>query len=160
VAGDHPKAGKPEPFLQTAFTENWPVISPDGRWLSYTSDESGSSEIYVRPFPGPGGKWQVSSGSSQGQQPVWSKKAPELFYTTSEGIMVVTYRANGDAFELGKSRLWAAKKGLIWYDLAPDGKRFAIGQPVAIPEVKPDTHVTFLLNFFDELRRRVPVGGK
>jgi Tol biopolymer transport system component len=158
VASDHPKAGKPEPFLQTAFSENWPMISPDGRWLAYMSEESGSSEIYVRTFPGPGGKWQVSSGGATGQ-PVWSKKAPELFYGTPEGIKVITYRANRDAFELGKSRLWTAKKGLIWYDLAPDGKRFAIAQPVAVPEVKPDTHVTFLLNFFDELRRRAPAGG-
>lgn len=156
IANDHPKAGKPAPFLQTAFDEFVPVISPDGRWLAYTSDESGSFAIYVRSFPGPGGKWQVSSGSSQTQQPVWSKKAPELFYSTSEGIMVVTYHAKGDAFEFGKSRLWAAKKGLIWYDLAPDGKRFAIAEPVVVPDGKSDTHVTFLLNFFDELRRRTP----
>ena len=54
---DHPKAGKPEPFLVTSFNEMAPMISPDGHWLAYNSDESGRDEVYVRPFPGPGGKW-------------------------------------------------------------------------------------------------------
>jgi serine/threonine-protein kinase len=59
---DHPKPGKPEPFLRTPFDERRPMFSPDGRWIAYASNESGAFEIYVRPFPGPGGKWQVSTG--------------------------------------------------------------------------------------------------
>ena len=65
VETDHPKPGKPEPFLVTPFNEMAPAISPDGRWLAYMSDESGTVQIYVRPFPGPGGKWQVSTGGGR-----------------------------------------------------------------------------------------------
>src|SRR5262249_32867370 len=57
------KPGKPTPFLNTSFSETFPMFSPDGRWVAYFSDESGSIELFVRPFPGPGGKWQVSSGT-------------------------------------------------------------------------------------------------
>jgi hypothetical protein len=53
---ENPKPGKPEVFLKTPFNEMMPMFSPDGRWMAYTSDESGATEVYVRPFPGPGGK--------------------------------------------------------------------------------------------------------
>jgi len=158
VQSDHPKPGKPEPFLVTPFKEHSPMISPDGRWLAYYSNESGRYEVYVRPFPGPGGKWQLSTGG--GDSPVWSKKAPELFYRSAEGMTVASYTANGEAFIAGKSRVWTVKKDLgPYFDLAPDGKRFAVMQPEA-SEQKGSQHVTFLLNFFDELRRRAPAGGK
>jgi serine/threonine-protein kinase len=107
---DRPRAGKPQPFLVTPFNEESPMFSPDGRWLAYQSDESGHDEIYVRPFPGPGGKWQVSAGG--GDSPVWSKKRLELFYRSSEGMMVVSYSANRGAFVASKPRLWAAKNDL------------------------------------------------
>ena len=59
---DHPKVGKPEPFLATPLNEWGPMFSPDGRWIAYGSDESGTQEVYVRPFPaGRGGKWQISN---------------------------------------------------------------------------------------------------
>ena len=73
-------------------------------------------------------------------------------------MMVASYTTSGEAFALSKPRLWAAKKDLgNYYDLAPDGKRFVVLQPEA-SEQKGPQHVTFLLNFFDELRRRAPVG--
>jgi eukaryotic-like serine/threonine-protein kinase len=95
--------------------------------------------------------------------PVWSKKSPEILYATPEGMFVVSYSTHGEAFEPGKPRLWAARNDigdLVFYDLAPDGKRFAITLLQAAAENKTDTHFTFLLNFFDELRRRAPAGGK
>ena len=153
---DHPKPGKPEPFLVTPFIEQTTRISPDGRWLAYVSDESGGFETYVRPFPGPGGKWRVSTGG--GYNPVWSRKAQELFYASGEGMMVASYSANREVFVAGKPRLWAAKKDLGDFDLAPDGKRFVVVQPEA-SEPKGPVHVTFLLNFFDELRRRAPANN-
>jgi serine/threonine protein kinase/Tol biopolymer transport system component len=159
---DNPKPGKPAPFLRTPVTEMNPVFSPDGRWLAYTSTESGTPEVYVRPFPGPGGKWQISSGG--GMYPMWSPKAHDLFYRTADNrIMVATYTAPGDSFLAGKRRLWTEIRvidsgPLPSFDLAPDGKRFAILMPAdAMGEQKPSTQLTFLLNFFDELRRRVPV---
>ena len=74
------KPGEPKPFVNTAFSEVQPVFSPDGRWLAYSSNESGDYDLYVRPFPGPGGKWQVSSGG--GNYPKWSRNGKELFYRT------------------------------------------------------------------------------
>jgi serine/threonine-protein kinase len=155
----HPKVGKPEIFLQTPANEVVPSFSPDGRWVAYRSNESGIDEIYVRPFPpGSGGKWPISTGG--GLYGEWSKNGHELFYETADNrIMVVDYTANGSAFVPGKPRLWTSRRiffpGLHNLDLQPDGKRFVV---FAMPEdsgEKRPVRVTFVLNFFDELRRRV-----
>ena len=100
------KPGEPKPFVNSAFNEEAPAFSPDGRWLAYQSDESGNFEVYVRPFPGPGGKWQVSTGG--GLDPKWSRNGKELFYRTVDSkIMVVTYTASGDSFHADKPQLWS-----------------------------------------------------
>jgi predicted Ser/Thr protein kinase len=157
---DHPKPGKPEPFLVTPANENVPMFSPDGRWIAYRSDEAGTNEIYVRPFPAErGGKWQISTGGAI--YPIWSNNGRELFYETYDyRIMVVDYTANGDSFVPGKPRLWSEKQ--LFYPgsrnlaLGPDGKRFVVtAAPDAAGPEKGSVHVTFLLNFLDELRRRV-----
>jgi len=155
---DHPKPGKPEPFLCTPFSERYSAFSPDGRWLAYSANDSGSFEVYVRPFPGPGGKWLISTGG--GTMPVWSRIGWELFYRTEDGrIMVATYSAKRDAFVADKPRPWS-DKGFRETALAPDGKHFVVlGQAEETGEQKALTHVTFLLNFFDELRRRDAAGG-
>jgi Tol biopolymer transport system component len=166
---EHPKPGKPELFLRTPFNEVSPAFSPDGRWIAYTSVESGSNEVYVRPFPGGtpsgSGKWQISTGG--GLHPVWSLNGRELFYETLDNrIMVSTYTAKGDSFGADKPRPWSNTQIMdlfgtgVWnLDLSPDGKRFAvIPRPDATAEPKGSVHVTVLLNFFDELRRRVPAG--
>jgi serine/threonine protein kinase len=158
---DHPRLGMPEPFLRTQFEESDPQFSPDGRWLAYYSYESGNSEVYVRPFPGPGGKWQISTGG--GFHPMWSSNGRELFFQRAvRAIMVAGYSVQGDSFVPGKPRVWSESgvpAGSSLSALAPDGKRFAVVLPSEIGnEQKPITQVTFLLNFFDELRRRVPVG--
>ena len=76
-----------QPFLRTRFTEVGPRFSPDGRWISYVSDESGQYEVYVRPYPGPGGKWQVSTQG--GGEHIWSRDGKELFYRNGKKWMVV-----------------------------------------------------------------------
>jgi len=158
---DHPRPGKPEPFLATPATETTPMFSPDGRWIAYTSDESGTNEVYVRPFPaGRGGKWQISTGG--GLYGLWSGNGRELFYETADArIMVVNYTVDGDSFVPGKPRLWSDRQifspGFSNLALAPDGKRFAVfPMPEAAGPEKGTVHVTFLQNFFDELRRRIP----
>jgi Tol biopolymer transport system component/predicted Ser/Thr protein kinase len=165
---EHPKPGKPELFLRTPFDEREPAFSPDGRWIAYSSAESGRFEVYVRPFPGGNsgsGKWQISTGG--GRHPIWSRDGRELFYETSDNrIMAASYTAKADTFAADKPRLWSntqiREPAGIWnLDLAPDGKRFAVfPRPEATGEQKGSVHVTVLLNFFDELRRRVPAGGK
>ena len=161
---DHPKPGKPELFLRTPSNETLPAVSPDGRWIAYKSDESGTFEVYVRPFPGPGGKWQISNAG--GQLPIWSRNGRELFFENLDNrIMVTDYEPRNDSFVAGKPRLWSDQQfragGTLNYDLAPDGKRFAMFPNLNAPaEEKGAVHMAFLLNFFDELRRRAPVGSK
>jgi eukaryotic-like serine/threonine-protein kinase len=157
---DHPKPGKPEPFAQTAANEVQPAFSPDGRWMAYASDESGVYEVYVRPFPGNGGgKWQISSGG--GKLPVWSREGKNLFFESPDDrIMLASYAVNGKSFAANKPRLWSdqqliAPTGDLNFDVAPDGTSIeALVPRPAAEENKTSLHVTFLLNFFDELRRR------
>ena len=161
---EHPRHGKPELFLRTPFDEQEPAFSPDGPWIAYTSNESGGNEVYVRPFqggaPSGSGKWQISTGG--GRYPIWSRNGRELFYETPDNrIMVTAYTASADSFAAEKTRPWSntqiREPAGIWnLDLAPDGKRFAVFLRPA-SEQKGSVHVTVLLNFFDELRRRVPV---
>ena len=153
-----PKLGKPELFLGTPFVEIYPAFSPDGRWLAYRSDESGTREIYVRPFPGPGGRWQISSGG--GTAPQWGKDRRELFYVASDRrVMAVNYRASGDTFTAAKPRVWSEVRlrtgvGLQEFDITPDGKHVVAVLPETTEKPKPDNHLTILLNFGDELRRK------
>jgi serine/threonine-protein kinase len=162
---EHPKPGKPELFLQTQSYLDDPAFSPDGRWMAYTSTETGRGEIYVQPFPAGGsaggGRWQISSAG--GQQPVWSRNGRALFYRSLDSqLMVATYASKGDTLIPDKPRVWSETRltdvANSWsFDVAPDGKRFAILPRVdAAEERKGSVHVTFLLNILDELRRKLP----
>jgi Tol biopolymer transport system component/predicted Ser/Thr protein kinase len=162
---DHPRPGKPDLFLNTQASERYPAISPSGQWIAYESDESGTYEVYVRPFPNPpggaGGKWQISTGG--GALPIWAPHSRELFFQNPDHRIIVTdYELKNEFFVPGKPHVWSDQRvrdlgGIPNYDLAPDGKRFAIFPEIKAPvEEKGDVHVTFLLNFFDELRRRAP----
>jgi serine/threonine-protein kinase len=156
------KVGEPKPFLNSPFAETVPAFSPDGRWLAYCSNESGNFEVYVRPFPGPGGKWQISTAG--GDWPKWSQNGKELFYRTADNkIMVATYVTSGDSFHADKPQLWSPGQfntsGTARnFDLHPDGKRFAVLKAGVTGEVPKVDKVSFIFNFFDELRRKVPSG--
>jgi len=152
------KPGEAKPFLNTPATEVYPAFSPDGRWLAYMSNESGAMEVYVRPFPGPGGKWQISSGG--GSLPIWSHTSKQLFYRTNDQkIMGVTYSASGESIQASKPVLWSdapfTNRGTaINYALHSDGKRFAV---LKAPGTGADQQVNkfvLVLNFFDELRQK------
>jgi serine/threonine-protein kinase len=152
------RAGKPEVFLQTPADERYPAFSPDGRWLAYMSNESGTYQVYVRAFPDKSGKWQISN--SGGVYPMWSRG--DLFFETlDQHIMAAGYTVKGDSFVAGKPRLWSEKaiggsagtnKNV---DLASDGKRIVALMPAAEAK-ESQNHVVFLLNFFDYLRQRAP----
>ncbi len=153
------RAGKPEPFLQTPFVEAHPSFSPDGRWMAYDSNESGTYHVYVRAFPDKGGKWEISNGG--GVYPMWSRNGRELFFRTEENqIMVVSFTVKGESFVADKPRVWSEKRianvgHIPNYDLAPDGKRIAALMPAEAQEgQKAQNHVIFQENFFDEVRRR------
>jgi serine/threonine-protein kinase len=158
-AGLH--AGRPEVFLQTPAQEMHPSFSPDGRWMAYDSDESGTGQIYVRAFPDKGGKWQISN--SGGTYPVWSRNGHELFFETLDNrIMLAGYTVNGDSFVAEKPRVWSERQlggNLLNFAPAPDGKRILALMPVETAEAQmAQNQVIFLENFADELRRKVPAG--
>ena len=129
---DDPSTGsgqvrKAQPFLQTPFNEGAPRFSPDGRWLAYISDESGRNEIYVQPYPGPGGKSQISTDG--GTEPVWNPNGRELFYRSGDKMMAVEI-ATQPGFAAGKARMLFEGQYVPTpatfpnYDVSPDGQRF------------------------------------
>lgn len=147
---------KPEPFLRTPFSEFFSSFSPDGRWIVYTSDESGRYEVYVRPYPGPGGKWQVSTEG--GEEPVWSANGQELFYRNGEKWMVASVQTKPD-FRAQTPRLlfenyFINVPGLSHY-VSPDGQRQVMIQPVGQETPK---QINVVLNWFEELKQHVPTG--
>ena len=148
----HPKTGVPERFPDPPM-ESPAELSPDGRWIAYVGGQSGTPEAFVRPFSGPGGPWQISTGGSSA---VWSRKARELLYEgkPDQHIMVTSYSTSGDSFSPDPPRPWNDTR-VESFDLMPDGKR-ALVIPAA--GQKETTHATFLLNFMDDLRRRSPAG--
>jgi serine/threonine-protein kinase len=156
--GDGLKAGTPERYMTTKSSDAAAMFSPDGRWLAYESDESGRLEIYVRPFPvtasGAGGKWKLSNDG--GSWPIW--KGREILYRSGDRVMVVAYSVTGDSFSPETPRVLATTPGAApGFDVAPDG-RLLVTIPNVTGEAKTEHTLMFVQNFFDELRRRAPVG--
>jgi len=160
---EHPRLGAAERFVDAGTPVPEAEFSPDGRWMAYVTAEQGIAEVFVRPFPGTGGRRQISTGG--GHFPVWSRDGKQLFFLgPDQRIRVTDYTASGDSFSHGPLRVWSTTPlgdlGVnTGYDLEPNGKRFAaILDPEDAGAPKPITSVTVLLNFFDDLRRRVPPG--
>jgi serine/threonine protein kinase/Tol biopolymer transport system component len=151
---------KPRLFLQTPFQESSAQISPEGHWAAYISDESGRLEVYVRPFPGSGGKWQVSTDG--GTEVAWSSKGNELFYRTGnrrEKMMVVEVHAD-PTFSAGKPQLlfegsYVANSGAgALYSVSPDAQRFLMTK--APEQQSAYTEINVVLNWFEDLKKKVP----
>jgi Tol biopolymer transport system component/predicted Ser/Thr protein kinase len=132
------------PLLDASYSEGSPQFSPDGRWLAYASDESGRSEIYVQPFPGPGAKTRVSGAG--GDQPRWRRDGREIFYREPGGrFMAVPVSARDGTFVAGApAALFAARTNTsagIHYDVTGDGQRFIVNVPAAAETASPLTLV-------------------
>jgi serine/threonine-protein kinase len=153
---------QPRPLLANPqYAERGGQVSPDGRWLAYNSDESGSFQVYVRPFPNvEQGRWQVSSDG--GLLPIWAPNGRELFYINDENqVMGVPVQA-GASFSFGRPAMVfdhsdRPPSAYRNYEITPDGSRFVI---VKESQRSRATQFVATINWFDELRGRVPVGGR
>jgi hypothetical protein len=140
---------KARPLIQTPFDESAAMFSPDGRWISYQSDESGQNEVYVQSFPGPGGKWQVSTEG--GSLAVWARDMTELFYRQGDKVMAVKVKLK-PSFSATKPRVVFEGRygGGSFPDIAPDGRSFAM---VQLGEVeKAPTQIQVVLGAMEVLR--------
>jgi Tol biopolymer transport system component len=158
---------RPRPLVQTRFIDAYPAISPDGRWLAYASDESGRTEVYVQPYPGPGSRQQVSANGGTG--PAWSRDGRELFYTTTQTTggqatltrmmaVPVTFRPTftvGAPRQLFEGR-FGATTGIRSYDVTADGKRFLMVQQKERPPVAA-AEMILVQNWIEEVKARVSV---
>ncbi len=150
--------GEPRPFLRTEFEESWGMISPDGQWIAYVSNETGQNEIYVQAFPESGGKLQISVGG--GAEAVWRRDGRELLYRNGDKMMAVAIERE-PKFSAGLPRLLFEGRfvgtGPVHaqrnYDISPDGQRFLM---IKREEDLMPTELTVVFNWFEELKRLVP----
>jgi len=152
VSGDR----KPFPFLKADFGVSHGQFSPDGRWVAYASNESGKWEIFVAPFPGPGGNWKVSAAG--GSEPRWRRDGRELFYLAPDGKLMAVEVKAGATFEAGaatplfqtRRRVTVSSTDMFSYDVAPDGQRFLVAKDVGELTSSP---LTVVLNWAEGLKR-------
>jgi len=148
----------PRPFLQDAFNKRGARFSPDGKWIAYSSDESGQDQVYVRPYPGPGGaKYQVSPAG--GNQPRWRRDGKELFYISADGKLMAAELKAGSTFEAPAAKPlfdthikvveWVIPISRDNYAVSSDGQRFLINNfnDVSAPVL------TVVLNWTADLKR-------
>jgi serine/threonine-protein kinase len=153
----------PTPLVATAFTEYAPAISPNGRWLAYSSNESGQSEIYVVPFPNThGGKWAISTAG--GTEPLWSHRGTELFYRDASGDLVAVEVNTNPTFSVGRSTTLFPAAGYAsfrytspQYAVAPNDRRFLMIRPLATSS--PD-NIVVVENWFEELKTAAAGSGR
>ncbi len=158
------KAGRPESFLRTPAAAPSMAFSPDGRWLAYSSTESGAYQVYVRAYPFQAATQQVSDRPAA--FPVWAPNGRELYFRSEDRrIMAVNYSVQGNTFKTDKPRRWSnqllAELGNNRaFDLSPDGKRFAVLTPIEdLTRGETGNRAMLLVNYFDEVRRRM-AGGR
>ena len=150
---------KARPFLRTPSNEAAPQFSPDGHWIAYVSDESGRIEVYVQPYPGPGGKWQVSTEG--GTEPAWNPTGRELFYRSGNRMMAVPVTLQPE-FSVGKPVTlfqgpWLpSPSNVVEYDVSRDGQRFLMLKPA--DDDQGSRQIVVVQNWFEELRKRRRVG--
>ena len=148
----------PKPFLQDDFDKSGAKFSPGGKWVAYYSDESGQYQVYVQPFPGPGGKYQVST--SGGSNPRWRRDGEELFYLAPDGKLMAVEVKVGSTFESGAAKplFDTHVRGLVSaglssrdnYAMSSDGQRFLIND---LTQISASTPMTVVLNWTAELKR-------
>ena len=148
--------GKPEPLLQTRFAEMEPMISPDGRWLAYTTNESNRLDVFVQPFPQGGSRWRISTEG--GREPLWSADGRELFFRRGNDVLAVTVTAQPE-LRATKPRPvvtgpYKPRSGFGHpeYSSSSDGRRFLMMEPVE-KGPRGASEVYVILNWVEEVKR-------
>jgi serine/threonine-protein kinase len=149
----------PVPLAATKYTEMHPAVSPDGRWLAYTSDESGANEVYVRPFPSTGsGRWQVSNGG--GTSPAWGPGGGELFFLGA-GRMMAAELSTAPRFEVVQlTPLFEVAAFNVdpfhqSFSVSPDGQSFLLSRRRSTAEPAAGLRAVLVQNWFTDLKSRV-----
>ncbi len=153
------ESGATAPWLETEFDEDLAEFSPDGRWLAYTSNETGRSEVYVRPFPGPGPKYLVSTQGGTGA--LWSRDGREIFYAEGARLMRVAVHT-APRFSAGEPEQLFSNPDLVWerprnYDVTPDGRSFIM---ITRQPGSGTRSLRLVLDWVAELERLVPGAGR
>ena len=152
-----------QPLLQMPFDEENAEVSPDGRWLAYQSNESGQSQVYVRPFPQvDSGRWQIST--TGGSRPAWARSGRELFYLDNNNLMMAVPVQTSPTFSAGNPAKLFETRYLVpnnarTYDVSADGQRFLMIKSTtnAREAGAAPPNIVVVLNWFEELKQRVPV---
>jgi Tol biopolymer transport system component len=162
---DRPKVGEPEAFLVGPGDQDYPAFSPDGRWVVFSTDDAaGRTELYAQPFPGGSAAHRVQITTEGGKFALWSRNGKDIFYVARDDrVMRMPYTATNTDFRAARPHVWSESPilntGIYWnFDLASDGRHIITFPAPPSPRAGQNAslHVTFLLNFFDELKRRVP----
>lgn len=151
--------GATHPYSQSTNQMIDSEFSPDGRWVAYTSNESGREEVYVQPFPGPGGKWMISIDG--GSSPRWSRNGRELFYLNGDKMMSAAVETKPTFKAATPTLLFqnGSYIGLRNYDVARDGEHFVMIARQDDPNATPN-ELNLVLNWTEELKRRAPAEKK
>ena len=150
-----PADAKPTIFLESKkFNVLNAQFSPDGHWVAYQSNESGHDEVLVEPYPGPGGKSQVSLDG--GTNPQWNPKGLELFFRNGNKMMAAEVHTSPTFRVAGTPKMLFETTNNPGFDVSPDGRRFLMIKQAAA-QASQQTETRVVLNWFEELRRRVPL---
>jgi hypothetical protein len=143
---------KPTVFLKTEFNERYGMFSPDGKWIAYTSDESGRDEIYVQPYPATGAKWQVSREG--GRRPKWRQDGREIYWLAQDGTLMAAEVSIGRTFQPGNVTA-LFETGVTEYQerfaVTADGQRFLV--PAPVEETEGARPVTVVQNWLAGAKR-------
>src|SRR5262249_26794607 len=142
---------KATPMYRSGFQELSPAISPDGKWIAYASNVTGRLQIYLRPFPGPGGAIQISAAPTSANNPQWTRDG-RLMFRVGDSVSVVTF-TKGAVPTVAQHRNLFAVTGN--FTVSPDGKRFAFVRPTG-----SDQQVVVVLNWINDLRVKLAAAGK
>lgn len=148
-------ASPPVPFLHASGLERYGVVSPDGLWIAYLSDEPGRMELFVQSFPVPGAKYQVSSGGGNYSTIRWTRGGKELMFLAGDGLTVMAAEvAAGASFHAGEPRaLFKLRAHFVGVDFSPDGERVLATTPVGALQ---SPTITIEMNWATQLRSPAP----